>query len=418
MKTLCLLPALFVFAFSSLKAQNKNEVLYVQKDFQAIIENTSQLKDTNDYYWNAIALKQTNQTLQAINILHKGLISFPLNKQLERLLAEYLFQTGQYTAAKPLLKKYRDESPFFIYFINVLEFEGNYKLAISLLRHKTKTDSLNFFYLKHLAENYDKANDPVKAVKTYEKLIAINPNDLISYLKKARLEIQMQEFKATIATCDTALQIDTANTKLIKLKGVASFNLKDYKTSQNCFSYLYSKGDSSQFILKHLGISEFKNHEFHISRKHLLDAYQLDSNDYEVCYMLGRCYLNSPTPKRGLYYYSRVDSIIYPKAELIISLYFDKSAIYSGVQEYDSVIYCYQKVYNISPKPEYLFHMAMLCQNELKDKKQALKYYNEFLQAIPPKSEEKSITERMRGTAETNITKLKEELFFEGKDLQ
>ena len=405
---------------SNLDSQTKYELLYLQKDYEQLIEQTQNLSDSNDYFWHASALEGSGQTLKSIEILKQGLDKYHGSPQLEKLIAEYFFTTGQYTLAKPLLKKYSDQSPYFIYYINVLEFESNYKQAIGHLLERTKTDSLNFFYLKHLAENYDNANNPVKAVETYDRLISINPNDLISYLKKARIEIQMQEFKGAMATCDTALKVDPLNKKLIKLKGVAGFNMKDYKTSQDCFISLLSQGDSSKFVMKHLGISEFQNQAFTYALEHLLNAYELDSNDFDVCYMLGRCYLNTMHPETGLFYFNRVDTIIHPKPELLSSLYVDRQSIYSSIGKYDSALYCYQIAYSYQAKPEYLFFMGSLCQHKLKDKKQALAYYEKFIQALPPQPEsdhefkDNILVLSLRKAAETNITGLKEELFFEG----
>jgi hypothetical protein len=61
-----------------------------------------------------------------------------------------------------------------------------------------------------------------------------------------------------------------------------------------------------------------------------------------------------------------------------------------------------------------------LYQNELNDQKRALEYYEKFLDLLPKKtdrsvSSEGQMTITLRSIAESNIIKLKEELFFDGQ---
>ena len=217
------------------------------------------------------------------------------------------------------------------------------------------------------------------------------------------------------------MQIDSTNQKLIKLTGIASFNLKDYNTSETCFLKLLSQGDTSKFNLKHLGISQAELGSFHDAREHLLIANKKDTTDFEVCYMLGRCYLNSMNPETGLYYFNRVDSIIHPSPDLLSSLYYERQSIYSALNMPDSALYCYQKAYEYKAKPEYLFYMGSLCLYKLNKKKQALEYFEKFLAALPQNKEtekeyhEEYIVVSFRKVAENNIRELKEQLFFEMK---
>ena len=126
--------------------------------------------------------------------------------------------------------------------------------------------------------------------------------------------------------------------KLIKVKGIANFNLEDFKTSESCFKYLYEKGDSSKYTLKHLGISEFKNNLLLISREHLITVFQLDSSDIEVCYILGMGYVNSPDPAKGLYFFDRADSLLQPDYKVLSTLYNEKQSIYSRLNNYEKAL--------------------------------------------------------------------------------
>ena len=77
--------------------------------------------------------------------------------------------------------------------------------------------------------------------------------------------------------------------------------------------------------------------------------------------------------------------------------------------------------YKYNPNPEYLFYIAFIYQNKLNDKQHALEYYELFIESLPPeansehRSDTNQITVSLRKLAEDYITKLREELFFDGK---
>jgi tetratricopeptide (TPR) repeat protein len=218
------------------------------------------------------------------------------------------------------------------------------------------------------------------------------------------------------------LHVDSTSKPFIRLKGMASFNLDNFEVAEKCFNYLLEQGDSGKFILKHLGISELNIMKWHIARDHLLLAYQLDSNDFETCFFLGKAYLNSPTQARGLYYLDRADSLLQPDPRVLAAVYLERHSIYAALNQYEKAIECYKEAYALDPRVEYLFHIGSLYSYGLKDKRKALEYFELFISKLPPKPEEDSprkedrMTISMREAAERAIAQLKEELFFEGED--
>jgi tetratricopeptide (TPR) repeat protein len=309
----------------------------------------------------------------------------------------------------------------FIKYVNILVFEREYTLAIDLLEEKTKSDSLNLTYLSLLGDYYYQIDSLESSVKVLEKQINLNPNDQKNLSKLASFYIKIQRFDKAIQTCDIGLQSDSLNLKFIRTKGIAGFKNKNYKLSGDCFQMLLSEGDSGKFILKHLGVSQFRNSMFKESREHLLLAYQADSNDFETNYFLGNAFLNSQEPEIGLFYLNRADSLLQPNPIVLSTIYTDKQSIYSTIGNYNEALRCYEKAYEYDPKPEFIFYIASLYQHKLDDKKKALEYYERFIGLLPPKPasehkfDEKQIVISLRKAAETNIIQLKEELFFKGE---
>jgi tetratricopeptide (TPR) repeat protein len=368
-----------------------------------------------------MVLDKQGETLKAINILNEGLIKYPDNQTLEKLLIEYLYKTGQYAKAKPLLSKYPDNPDAFLKLISIMGFEGDYQLAIKHLNENIKKDSLNLEYISLLGDYYNQIDSTEASIKTFEKLITLNPNDLKNLNKLANLYIKNKNYSKAIEVCDVVLISDTTNKKFTLIKGIACFNNENFDIAAKCFRFLLDQGDSGKFVLKHLGVSEFRNSMHKDSREHLLLAYQADSNDFEINYFLGKSFLYSSTPGAGLFYLNRVDSLLQPDPNIISILHNDKQSIYSAMGNYTEALKSYEMAYKYNPKPEYIFFIASLYQNRLDNKKKALEYYEHFLTLLPPKPapehtyDENQITLSLRMAAETNITSLKEELFFEGE---
>lgn len=411
--------AISLFVSSLVFSQENNKMLFLQGEYEEILRNSMNLVNSDDYYWNSLVLDKQGKSLKAIDVLKSGVTKYTNNQALEKLLIELLYKTGQYSQTKPLLFKYLDNHEAFLKLINIWGFEGEYQMAINYLTEKIQTDSLNIEYLSLLGDYYNQIDSLSPSINALEKLSTLNPNDLKNLNKLANLYIRNKDYIKAIHICDKVLVNDTINKKFIRIKGIAAYNNANFDIAANCFKKLLDQGDSGKFVLKHLGVSEFRNSLFKASREYLLRAYQADSNDFEVNFFLGKAYLNSPTPETGLYYLDRVDSLLQPDPKIISALYYEKQSIFSAIGNYKEALKSYEICYKYDAKPEYIFYMASLYQHRLNNKKKALEYYQQFLAQLPPKPESEPKNENnqvvisLRKVAETNIVALKEKLFFE-----
>jgi tetratricopeptide (TPR) repeat protein len=400
--------------------QDPYELMFLKKEYQEIIARSSPPGVAEDYYWQARALGQTGGLEQGIKCLQEGLAAYPEAENLEMLLADFLYNTGDYAGAKPLLVKYSALHDSFMQLVRVLEFQSKRTEVICLLNERMQTDPTNIEYIARLADNYYQADSLGKALSLYEQLTRLNPRDQAALTRQANILLQLQQFEAAIAVCDRALAVDSTNMTIQRIKGIASFRDSDFRTAARIFLALLVDGDTTKATLKHLGISEIKNFNYHDAREHLLIAFRLDSLDHEISFFLGRAFLNSTMPDSGLYYLERADSLLQPDPEVLAAIYTEKVSIYGTLDQYEKAIECYEKAYALSPKPEYLFFMASLYRFRLEDKAKALTYYSRFLGALPPAMEDVKQTLKNQGTismkkvAEESITALREELFFEG----
>jgi tetratricopeptide (TPR) repeat protein len=402
--------------------QSQNELLYLQGNYDQILEESKSLNDSTEIFWNALVQDKLGNTLLSIDILSEGLESQSNNSRMEILLSDFLFKTGQYASAKPILLKYKEYPDSFLKLLRVLEFESDNQAAIDLLEERLETDSANIEYLARLGDNYLEINYILNAKAAFEKVIALNSKDIVALGKLANihLKITMGE-KTAIKYCDQALALDSTNRTIIKIKGLAAFRIGDFEIAEESFNYLFEHGDSSIVTLKHLGISEVKNYAFANSREHLLLAHEQDSADYEICYFLGRGYLNSRTPGKGLDYLELADSLIQPRPAILGAIIIEKASIYNTLKLYDEELEAYKLALKINPKTEYLYFMASIYHHRLHDNKMALEYYEKFLAELPPPPNGRQGTQKemqsisLKRVAEKSLEEIKEELFFSGE---
>ncbi|MBN1597554.1 MAG: hypothetical protein JW894_04630 [Bacteroidales bacterium] len=420
MKTNYFLLLILFYGFSVVRlfSQSNYELLFLKGDFDQILLKAENKSTVEDIYWYSLINNQQGKVLKAISTLEEGVKSYSDNQKLELLLSDLYYETGDYTKAKPYLKKYQDNPESFIQLINILEFQNENIEAIRLLDERIQNYSSNIRYYIHLGDNYYKIDSLDLAVRNYEKAFSINNNDQLTANKLVNLYNKIEKYKRAISVCDIILSKDSTNAKFIKLKGLTSFYNYDFETTEKCFYYLYEIGDTGKFVLKYLGISEFKNGYYINSRNHLLEVYKQDSSDIDVCVFLAKGFLNSPYPDKSFYFLDRAEALLQPDSLSMASLYIERQSIYSALEIYDKALECYKIAYSYNAKPEYLFYMASVYQNRLEDPNQALRYYNTFIESLPPKKDsdrepdENQNTASLRKLAEDNITALREELFF------
>jgi len=402
-------------------AQVNYETLYLQNDFNSIVQSAKNLVTADDFYWYALLLENEGNSDTALNITKEGLKKYPGNEKLEILLSDICFEAGRYHEAESLLLKHQSNPESFRQLIQVYEFRNNFEIAIAFLEEKIRTDSTNSWMLMHLGDNYFQLDSLDLALKYYLRKFNSDSSDQVTAVRIANIYLKQKKFDKSIGICNLILSSDSTNKRFIKLIGISHLNKKEFSEAGYYFRQLYEASDSACFIMKNLGICELNTYSFSDARNCLLRAYRLDSNDIETCFCLGKAFMNSMRPEKGLYFFNRADSLSQPDPKVLSAIHFEKQSVYSILGNDQKALSEYKQAYKYNPKPEYLFYMASLYQNKLEEKQKALEYYITFIESLPPEPEgqmeinEDQMIFSMRKIAENNILILKEELFFEGE---
>lgn len=394
----------------------ENELLFLRHQYEDIIQNCTPPTTENDYFWLAQSLDQQGQYLKAIAYLEAYNDTNRLSP-INTLKADLHFKTGQYNKALPYYLASKHNANSFLRVMKILEFNGEYNATIAEITDRLKNDSTNIELLSILANSYYRCDASIMAIRTYERIHVLNPNDLSSANKLALLLLNSRKegnVRKSIDIANTVLEKDSTNKRFLRIKGRGHYISNDYHRALPCFKSLYDGGYNNLSNCKHLGICEFKIGAYDSARIHLLEAYVIEPSDLQTNLFVGKAFLESDQIFGALLYFKNVDTLLLPTDEMMTSLLWDKQRCYRALESYTKVDTLLHELMIYDKKSDYYFYIASNYESGLKDKKKALVYYEKFMTASGTPQEIKK-TKDLRAIAQQRMDKLKEDDFWEEK---
>ena len=390
------------------------EVLYIHQAYDRIIESCTPPSTEQEYFWLAQALDQKGKSLDAIHIL-ETLPDSSLTPSLQHLKGNLYFKTGQYHKAQPYLIDNSKDNAAFLKLMATYEASDDYMIVIDSITHRLTTDSLNLDLLNILANAYYRSEAEVMAISTYKKIYSINPEDLSTANKLALLLLNSRKegnIQQSVRIANEVLKNDSTNKRFLRIKGRSHYILEDYHRALPCFKQLYDSGYTGVSNCKYLGICEFKTFNYEEARTHLLKAEVKEPDDIQTTLFLAKTHLELNDIAAALNCYQKIDTLLLPSDELMISLLWDKQRCYRVLERYDHVDFYLKQLTQYDQKPDYYFYIASNYQEGLKNLTKALEYYELYIEkTASPK--EMVISKDLRAIAMDRITKVKEELFMQ-----
>jgi len=393
-----------------MSAQEGYPFKFFNREFDYILEYSANLSTEDDFYWRAKVLKEQKKTQEAISLLENSINTYDQNKQIKLLLADYYYETYQYSRAFSLYQTNLEDINVFIKTINILDFLGQNKKCVELVEERIAKDSNNIELYQMLGDNYLKLDSINQAINYYQKILLLNPDNQKYAYKLALLFNKAKKFDNALAISDSVITKDSTCFNFIKIKGIALFSKQEYVQASFCFMKLLYSGDSSIFNLKHYGICKYKLNELSESKYFLQKAYLKNPTDSEITYFLSKCYETSAEMDSGLFFLNKTELLLMPDSSSMYAIYVDKAIYYDALTIYDMAVNCFKIAYSYNEVNSLLFNIASIYQYKLNKKELALKYYESFIENIG--DVEKST---LFDLAKERLTFLKEELFFEGK---
>ncbi|WP_432709055.1 tetratricopeptide repeat protein [Pedobacter sp.] len=237
-------------------------------------------------------------------------------------------------------------------------------------------DSNNLTAYKQLA-TLSKGSDPKEYQFNLIKANSLNPIDPDVAYDLGELYINLGDYKKANAVLTPALQADTANLQLLKLKMFMNLANKKYEEAIKTGEKLLSFGDSSSFVMNNLGKSHFLTLDYKNALKYFLQVKDKAMENEGLFYNIALSY-------RGLKDYKNASIYLDKTLKEAIS---DKTATYYGLlgdsyertKKYQEALAAYKRGLLFENNGSLYYNIALVYENGLQDKKNAIANYNLYL---------------------------------------
>jgi len=259
---------------------------------------------------------------------------------------------------------------------------GNFDKAGNYFREILSIDSANFDANKQLALlsqknlNYEagKSEDQLKYLIRSNKL---NPGDPEIAATLSEAYFKFNSFSKADEVLKPAIQADSANLHLLRIKLPVARALKQYPEAIRTGLKLLSFGDSSTLTLNHLAKSYFDLLDYKNALNYFLRIKGEDTNNENLSYSIALCYRGLRDAKNGVKFFNKtVTEGISPKTA---SYYGLLGEAYESNHQNDEALSAYKRGLLFENNGSLYYNIALLYENKLNDKKNAVTYYNLYL---------------------------------------
>ena len=360
-----------------------------------IYQNTGNYTKAIEYFTKAYTKKPSNKIKEEIGNSHEFLGNY------DKAIGLY----EEVLKANPdnLLLKYR--------MAKLLMGERQVERSIELLNELSKKDTLNPNYHYQLGVAYEKLGSEgiIKSGNSFLKAYKIDSTHLKSIYNLAKFFEQLRFKDSTMLFIDRGLKINPNSINFNQLKAKHSFFNEELDTALVYLKKLEDLNYKTKFTYKLYGLVYLKQEEYKKAEDVLKKAQKIDFQDPDTAFNLGLAYEGMKNYKFAEM--SFMLSIMNQKPELDKN-YLKLGMIQLVLNEQKRAITSFEKgLENNSRNHELLFQLALTSDNYYKDKKIALKHYEDYIRWFEGK--DKKTTEFVS----QRIKNIKKELFMDGEDV-
>lgn len=292
----------------------------------------------------------------------------------------------------------------------------------ALHKYKLAWQNDSSYYLaKQIARCCEKLERTDRAEVFYKLALQFIPFDNYSSYRLGTIYKNQDSLVKACEIIDPWIEHDSTSSKMFLLSGSVHFMLKEYREAAELFDQCRVLGDSSEYVLKFLGYSHFKNDNYEKARIYLEKAFATDSLNVDLCHALAVACDKSYYRPEAIEYLNKCIELVTPSPDYFAAIYQDLASAYTSNSNQKEALDAYLKAYGYTPGDTMLvFQIASHYDNIMEDKDMALKYYQKFL-AMRPKKEPKNQPQGKGfevsyfDFVERKIAEIKEEQFWKGE---
>jgi tetratricopeptide (TPR) repeat protein len=342
--------------------------------------------------------------------------------------AECCKRLGKLSQAAALYQRASELQPHNTYFrqqhIRVLLAASQYEAARDACHEWLQCDTLSPTGYKLLGQTYEAMQDYVRAFASYNKAYNRDATDPQVVASIAGLFNDNQQYPNAAYVSEVfRRQVDSTDVSVNRQYAKALFMQKQYHPAVLCYEDLLRQGDNSFTTLYYLGLSQYSNREYAPSYATLLTAHQLNPNDVNVLYHLGRAASKSHRPDEAVDYIEEAIALSTPSDSLMARLYGGLADCYGIPSHWQERVEAFKMRYKYGRQETTLYAIASLYE-QMNHPDEALAYFQKFTAELDrsqahiqnPDAAQRTKLHSLYEDAALRIKRLKAEAFFrEGK---
>lgn len=428
MKKTVFLLFLFLLSINSIGQNNLDELKFLilsSKYSEALNACNSLISSNPDnselYYYQALINKLSFRYSEADISIKNALV---LDSANINYLAEYGFilqKADKDNKAQKVFEQVIETNPYNIKvgisLSNMYLKQKKPKKAEKILMDLYSNDTTNGYFARNMGLCSIKLKDSKNAIKWLKRTIELDSTDIKAYEYISLVYTSKKEFDLALENLEKASRLDPQNIDLyIKIGDINVMRNHNYKAIPAYLkAYELDKGD--YVISKNIGICYFKVKKLK-KAKYYLDIANSLTVDLQIYKHLGNIHMELNQSDSSIFYYNKALKLLKPDNNLIFEILVDKAESYYALNNFEEAIEVYEKALELDlsgdfwisyKKNKIIIDIAAIYQDKLGDKLKAIEYYEKVIEP------EIAINKNYYTYAQQQITKLKEELFFEGK---
>jgi tetratricopeptide (TPR) repeat protein len=395
-KIISTLVVLVLFMTQVSLAQNREEnssidILLVRGDYQKVVDTcrviiSTDSTDASAWYRMGLAYQNLLSDDKSFDCFSKAASLEPGNSRYNFMLARAYSGKGKSQKAKPILEALCSGDTlnwtYAFYLTGIYMQEGKYDESIKIYSRFYTQDTTNYVFLDKSGFAFLRKGDFDTAIVLYNKSLAINPKNTSAIKNLSYLYASTYRADTAIKLLTRAMETDPEDMELYVRRGGLHYLINYNKRALNDYLKVLSSGDSATLYLKRAGIGYSNNLQPKEAIVYLLKAYQKDSNDYETTSYLGRNYNELNDTKNSIHFFKRTMKILAPAIQQtsLATVMLAESQKKGGL--YKEAIETYLSALKTSPDVSLYMIIANLYDEKLKDPKNAIYYYDLFLEKL------------------------------------
>ena len=227
------------------------------------------------------------------------------------------------------------------------------------------------------------------ALLYYRKSLSLNPRSESVVAKIVNVYISKEDYDGAIAITEPFLADDPDNTTIAPLKGLALYRKEAYDSAVEVFQRQEDIGNDIYPIHYYLGQSYWNLQKNRRAEEELLAAWQIDSSDVNLAYSIAAVKTESflPFEIEVKPWLDKAWEMVQPDPLLLSRIQQQYGLGYYRQQSsWDLAIKHYKEAYKYNPKFISALSTIAYCYEVQKDYKQALEWYEKYLQVARPGS--------------------------------